>query len=130
MFRYLVLGQYSKFQVVHMLDILTISQFCTYMIFLPDIVKYGNINLNMHMESNQKGLFKLYFSTPKHLYSLGNNSEVHASASIFRLCTDKDKNLLPHCFSFIVLHHNRMIHIFSALLNCNESSFTNQILTA
>jgi len=130
MFSYSVLGQYFKFQVVHMTDISTISQFCTYIVFLPDIVKYGNIKLHMHMEPNKKRIFKLYFSTPKHLYSLANNSEIYASASIFSICTYKVNMLLPDCFSSILLHNNRIIHIFSALLNCNEKSFTNQILTA
>jgi hypothetical protein len=68
MFRYLVLGQYSKFQVVHMPDISIVSQFCTYMNFWPGIVKYGNINLHMQMEVIKKEVLKIYFSTQNTLF--------------------------------------------------------------
>ena len=121
-----VLGQWLMFSQSPYLSFGLFSQFCTYMIFLPVIVKYSNTNLHMHIEPPKNILYNVILLV--HLFKLDFYliSSCVPICVIFRWLTYKCSRLLMHYTRFIMFLHRRFIHTCPAVPKCNDNYFTTE----
>ena len=97
------------------------SQFCTYMIFWPVIVKYSNTNLHMHIEPPKNILYNVILLAHLSTFDFYLSSSCVPICVIFRWLTYKCSGLLSHYKCFIIFLHRRFIHTCTAVPKCNEN---------
>ena len=102
------------------------SQFCTYMIFWPVIVKYSNTNLHMHIEPPKNILYNVILLAHLSTLHFYLSSSCVPICVIFRWLTYKCSRLLMHYTRFIKFLHRRFIHTCPEVPKCNENYFTTE----
>ena len=125
---YPVLGQWLKFSQCPCLSSGLFSQFCTYTIFWPVIVKYSNINLHMQIELPKNILYNIILLAHLSTLHFYLSSSCVPICVIFRWLTYKCSGLLSHYTHFIMFLHGRFVHTCTAVPKCNENYFTTEKL--
>ena len=87
------------------------------MIFLPDIVKYSNTNLHMHIEPPKNILYNVILLAHLSTLHFYLSSSCVPICVIFRWLTYKCSGLLLHNTCFIMFLHRRFIHTCTAVPN-------------